>query len=598
MTRAITIALIAMALSGQVRDNRTITGVGTATIIGTVLADDRDRHPLRRARVSLSGSELDIARVTVTDDGGRFAFEGLPAGRYNISAAKDGFVTMSAGADRPGRPGLGIEVKAGQSQVTSVRLPRGAVITGMVRLPTGEPAPGVSVTPLAQRYVANAGERRLMPLTINTVTTDDRGIYRIFGLAAGSYVVGAAPRISGGAPFGVEIVTQSDAEIRRALSEVKEQITSSRPGMLTPPPSAPRAVEAPRRTVTYTSIYYPGTPSERQAAHITVAPGEVRSGIDIDLEYVPTAMIEGYVTAPPEMRVRVGLVDTVPSMGTSATRGATTPGPDGRFTFRSVPPGQYSIVATAYTASARPGTGPESNDTLAWGRTDVILAGEDLTGVTVALRPPVTISGRIVFKGTTPAPPLPTLRVPVPASTFGAGMAFALPNVVLDGHRFTIPGAIPGVYRFPNLPQGVRSPIGPWWLESIVVKDRDILDADLDLQESITDAVVTFSDRASELSGLARYVSGEPFREGLVIVFSADRRKWFANSRRIAAVTTARDGRYVVRNLPAGEYFVTVAVGLDRNEWFDPEVLTSLAESAQRVTISGTEVKIHDLTLR
>ena len=576
------------------RDYRTPGTSGTATITGVVLSDDRDSRPLRRARVTLSGSDIDVARVTITADDGRFIFEQLPQGRYTITAAKDAYVSMSAGADRPERPGLGIEVRAGQTAQTSIRLPRGAVITGIVRLPTGEPAAGFVVGALLQRYVPNLGERRLSADPNTTATTDDRGVYRIFGLPAGTYIVGAAPPVP--LPPGTDLQVLSDTEIKRALSEVKEQIVASRPGMLSAPPSLSKAADPPRGGVTFAPIYYPGTPSDKQAAPIALAAGETRTGIDIDLEYVRTATVTGFVTAPPEARVQVMLANADGSSLFRSVGVTATPMADGAFSFRSLPPGHYAISARATALTAQPGAGPA--EMIWWGRTEVIVSGEDLSAVTLALKPALTLSGQVVFKGNTPPPPLPTLKLPIPAGfTFGFGTQ-NLPNVTVQGNRFMIPGAIPGVYRLRTQPPGIRTPIGTWWLESVAAGGRELLDSELDLQNSVDDAVITFSDRASELSGWVGYVTAAPFREGLVLVFSTNRQTWFLNSRRVAAIAPDKTGRYVVRNLPSGEYFVTVAVGLERNEWFDPEVLASLARSAQRVTISGVEAKTHDLILK
>ena len=172
-----------------------------------------------------------------------------------------------------------------------------------------------------------------------------------------------------------------------------------------------------------------------------------------------------------------------------------------------------------------------------------------------------------------------------------------LPSFLIDGDRFALAGAMPGTYRFFSLPMGVRTPIGPWWLESLVVNRKELLDAELQLQESDDQAVITFTDRPSVVRGTARYASGLPFREGLVVVFGADPRTWFFNSRRVAAVGTTANGVYEIKNLPPGNYLVTVAIGLERNEWFDPEVLASLAGSAQKLTIGRGESKVHDLVL-
>ena len=578
-----------------VRDNRTLSGVGTAAITGMVVSDEREARSLRRARVSITGSELEIGRTTVTTDDGTFSFDQLPAGRYSVTASKDGYVTMSAGADRPGRAGAGVEVRQGETGRVSVRLPKGAVITGIVRLPTGEPAAGISVSPMMRRYVAPAGERRLTASAFTTVATDDRGVYRIFGLAAGTYLVSALPR-SAFAPGGAEIYPVSEADVRRALSEVKAQSTAPRPGMISPSPSASRPAEPPRGGVTLTPVYFPGTPAEKQATPVTVAAGEVRTGIDIDLEYFRTAAIEGFVTLPPGLRAQLLLSNADGSAPNQTVRVSVMTADDGRFSFRSLPPGHYAITARAIAADTRSGATPAQS--LAWGRTEVMLNGDDITGITIPLRPALTLSGRIAFKGSTAAPALPTIRLPIPATAFTGGLSGPLPSVQLEGDRFSMGGALPGVYRFQAPPPGLRAPIGPWWLESVIVKEKDLLDTVLDLRESIDDAVVTFSDRASEVSGTARYQNGQAFREGLVVVFSTNRDTWFLNSRRIAAVQPSATGQYAFRNLPPGDYFITVAVGLERNEWFDPELLASLTATAQRLNIAGTEVKTHDLVLK
>ena len=56
----------------------------------------------------------------------------------------------------------------------------------------------------------------------------------------------------------------------------------------------------------------------------------------------------------------------------------------------------------------------------------------------------------------------------------------------------------------------------------------------------------------------------------MVIAFSTDRGSWFFNSRRIAAVRADAQGRYSLRNLPPGAYFVLQTDELEHGEWFDP----------------------------
>ena len=58
----------------------------------------------------------------------------------------------------------------------------------------------------------------------------------------------------------------------------------------TPPP--------PDRSVTFTTIYYPGSTMASQAGVVSVRAGEERDGVDIMLQLVPTARVEGTVSLP------------------------------------------------------------------------------------------------------------------------------------------------------------------------------------------------------------------------------------------------------------------------------------------------------------
>jgi hypothetical protein len=586
----IAIAVAVMLVSGRPvqaqppRDTRPSDVRGTAVISGTVVSADRTRQPLRRARVMLTGGDLTTGRTAITADDGTFAFDRLPAGRYNLTAAKDAYVTLAFGATRPNRPGARIAVADGERKVISFALPRGAVITGMITTQDGQPLPGLGVTAMAGRYAFAAGERRLA-LAGPAAVTDDQGVYRIFGLPAGDYAVMAAVRPGPDSPFG-ELEEISSAEVRRALSELKEAAAPrAKPGAA-PAPRPAAAVTEPRRRVTLAPAFFPGTPVLARARVVSVAAGEERGGIDFSVDYVPTSKVEGYVTsAAPIQNAVVFLVsrEAELSFGSVGSRSSRV-GPDGRFSVTGVPPGNYiaRVQAGSQSASA-----------------DIAVNGEDLDGVMLTLRPSLTLAGQIVFEGNTPAPAgLPAMKIPVPAGIVGgaAGMIQSIRPIEVgaDG-RFTIPGIMPGPLRFMNPLQGIRAPIGPWWLESITIRGREILDTPLEFSESVDDAVITFTDRASELSGRVTRASADPAPDPYVVVFSVDRDRWFHNSRSVAGVRPSDDGRYVVRNLPAGEYFVAVTSEVDDREWFDPQLLQQLAAGARRVAIAGAESKTLDV---
>jgi hypothetical protein len=180
-----------------------------------------------------------------------------------------------------------------------------------------------------------------------------------------------------------------------------------------------------------------------------------------------------------------------------------------------------------------------------------------------------------------------------------ASSAYVFPPAQIDsGGGFRITGLLPGPYRLSTATQAVRTPIGGWWLKSLVVNGRDLLDSPLELRQDVDDAVVTFTDRATEITGTLTDARGNGVPEMFVVAFSADRSAWFFNSRRVAGVRPDAQGRYAIRNLPPGDYRIVAVPDLDQGEWFDPAVLERLLPAAVAVTLTPAEKKAHDLVVR
>jgi hypothetical protein len=236
-----------------------------------------------------------------------------------------------------------------------------------------------------------------------------------------------------------------------------------------------------------------------------------------------------------------------------------------------------------------------------WFSADVVVDGEDLTAL--AALTPIAIHGRVVFDGSRPPPDLSGMKLPNLGAALTLGnFQLPLPRIDLEpGGRFVMSGVVPGVYKLgatsSRALQGIRTSIGPWWLKSIVIDGRDILDAPLELRQSTDDAVVTFADQASEISGAVRDASGAA-SDVFVVAFPTDRSAWFFNSRRIAAVRPDPQGRYSVRNLPPGTYHVVATADLEQGEWFEAATLDRLIALTGSITITGPEKYSIDLVRR
>src|SRR5262245_25995091 len=195
---AVVIACGAAAAAAQVRDGPRVAP--TASIAGVAFVDGAARQPARRVRVTLTDTARVIpGRTTTTDDNGAFAFQGIPAGRFELQAFKNGYLRASYGASRPDRAGTPIAVKDGDAITgRAMRSVRGGGIAGAGGDPRGRPVPGITGRVSRLGYDAVTGEPTLsVPASSFVAPTDDRGEYRAYGLPPGGYLVQVTPPVSG-----------------------------------------------------------------------------------------------------------------------------------------------------------------------------------------------------------------------------------------------------------------------------------------------------------------------------------------------------------------------------------------------------------------
>jgi protocatechuate 3,4-dioxygenase beta subunit len=124
----------------------------------------------------------------VTNDDGRYQFTGLAAGRYTVTLFAAAFVPPIR--EQPGPPGKTVTLTEGETADLDFALTRGAVITGRVRDATGQPVIGEVVNIAAVDANGQGRSTTSRPSgNLANQETDDRGIYRLYGLPAGRYRV-------------------------------------------------------------------------------------------------------------------------------------------------------------------------------------------------------------------------------------------------------------------------------------------------------------------------------------------------------------------------------------------------------------------------
>jgi hypothetical protein len=545
---------------------------GTATISGTVV--DADNKPMRLVAVRIEGDPR-ASRTVITDDAGRFAFTRVPAGDFYLRAKKPAYPEVSYGAKRPGRAGARLQVKDGTRIADIVlRMERGAVLTGTVFNDRGQPAPNVSVSAYRVYTGLDGSFSTSGVLTGSTFPqTDDRGVYRFYGLPAGEYIVGTSPFFGSGSAARAP----SDDEIREAFARAAQSL---QPGS-TPAPKTP--VQNAQQ-VDYAPVFYPDAPNAAAAARITVAAGEERAGLDLRLTLRPMSTISGQVTNAPDPRqIEMNLYSRV-----QGSTMFTSSNPDGSFVFRGLPAGDY-------TATARfrgPGLLVASQD--------VTLNGRDAPALTLALGPPLTVSGRVVIQrsGTAPPPSFSQLRVnalPVLAKS-SASPTSATPAA--DG-TFVLEGMIPGAYQIAMSLGGVSGASVPFAVVSVSIGSRDITDVGTEVAAGIPaePVTITLSDQMPELSGHITKSDGKPATDYYVVAVAADQKYWIWSTRRIKSARPDADGRYVFANLPAGTYRVAATTDLENSDLSDRSFLEQILAASAEVVVAPGEKKIFDLKI-
>jgi protocatechuate 3,4-dioxygenase beta subunit len=572
-----------------------------ATIAGQVV-DATTGKPVSAAVVSISGPGISM-RVTPSGSGrpaptvlpiltgadGRFVFRDLAAGTFTISATKSGY--SNAPASRSA--GQSVAVTDSQREVSvAVRLWKNAVISGTVLDEAGEAVAGVQVRALGR---AMSGGRIRYASSTAVGITDDRGVYRFSNLLPGDYlVVASSPAIGmrisamedvartgrSSGELGVELQRFGPVASQGAIA-VGDAIVITGRGAAIPP--QPR--DRPRSVHIYPPTFHPSTQSPRQASAVSVAPGEERTGIDVQLQPTPTVRVSGSLTSP-QGPASMASLRLIPASGDEfAIDGfAAVTGTDaaGAFTFPAVVPGQYLL-----RSSTRSGTDVH------WVDMPISVPETDLDGVATVLRPGLSISGRVEFEGSAPRPERAQIPVRLELAD-GTPATFPPASPVNTASpAFTLKGYAAGKY----LVQVTGSPPG-WMFKSAMLNGVDVSETPFDFGADLADLVVAFTDRWTGLGGT---VQGVAAAAAIVVVFPVDAQRWVdygSMPRRLKSARATAQGKFGISSLPPGDYFAIAIPEDQAGDWRDPATLDALARIATRVSIGDGEYRTIDLPLR
>jgi protocatechuate 3,4-dioxygenase beta subunit len=283
---------------------------GGAQIVGRVIDAD-SKAPIAGVRVTLlpnarpAPMTLLTPPMAMTDENGRFSFDGIAAGQLRITAQKQGFAFEPTDAPV-------IEARAGQAITVDLSLRRGGALTGRILDERGEPLSEIRVS--AMRRLPGRGDRRMAMGGPGSVT-NDLGEFRLAGLSAGEYVV-----------------------------------------MATGPLHSPFTGGAAASSTTWAPTYYPGTINQAEAHLVSLAQADTVTGLEFRLIAAPAFRVSGIAIDESGKPVPDAMITIVPASARS--QGGFAPplmgrsNTDGTFAIGGVMAGKYVLMASRMIRSA------------------------------------------------------------------------------------------------------------------------------------------------------------------------------------------------------------------------------------------------------
>jgi 5-hydroxyisourate hydrolase-like protein (transthyretin family) len=519
----LTLLLIVIALpraNSQTADD----SQNKCSLQGSVV-DSKTGQPLKGAEVMLrpmSMGNRGEPNSAMSDAEGHFSFGGLAPGRYRLAASRNGYLSRDPRFGASLRTSL-VTLSAGQQAADVVlSLVPSAVIAGRVTNEGDEAVPNVSVQ--AMKYTYQGDKRQLSD--VGTASTNDRGEYRIWGLAPGKYYIRAThPRAA-----------------------------AMRPGNLV-----------------YVPIFYPGVSDPSRTQAIELHPGDELTGIDLNFVSLRSVRVSGHVlnsSSVPAKGVQVSLVGG--SGGMAFPVGQASTDAKGAFEIRGAPPGSYTLIAEQF--------GNADADKVMRGRTPVEVGEVNLSDVEVVTGPGTSVTGHVRIEGKT-NPDLTKLTVALDPQDDLSSMGFA-PDVS------SIPVRPDGTFTFHDVPEGIYRinviplPSGYYLKPS---GEGDAIEAGVKVGRNHAVAVeLTLSAGAGSIVGIVAK-DQQPFSGAtVVLVPDAPRR---GQPRFYRQAVTDSGGRFTLSSVTPGDYKLFAWEQIERGMYLDPDFLQSYEDSGKPVRV-------------
>jgi len=515
-----TLLLYSVSAAAQTTSSQVTTNSSqpAGTIKGRVV--NEAGRPLPNAIIAaVKFSAMRADTTTVTDRDGNFELTGLEPASYRLFARLVAYTPLLSDF------GSATENQYRTGESVTLVLTKGGVITGTVRNETGEPVEGVRV-----RASIIGDTRRLQfpyGLLGTEQVTDDRGVYRIYGLATGTYVVRA-----GG------------------------------PGEAQPEPN-PYETDVP--------TYAPSS-NRDTADEISVRAGEETSNVDIRYRGGRGHLVSGSASgAKGAETVGFGIFLAPAKDSSSLWTAMPRQTIDGKhFALEGVDDGDYDLVAVSARATGEWMFSPSKR---------ITVKGADVTGIELIADQLSSVSGRVVLDETK-VPECSDTRRPLFTEITVSALknekevsAYRLPvmlplsstaNVDAQGN-VALKNLLPARYYFVTQFAGKY-----WYLQSISLPSPSAtgskpIDAartwtTLNPGNQLSGLTITLAHGAASFRG---QVTGETLSKNLFVYFIPAEKDKADDVLRFHAAAVSADGKVALNHLAPGRYRVLVQEASD-----------------------------------
>jgi protocatechuate 3,4-dioxygenase beta subunit len=518
------------------------------TISGTI-TDASTELPIQKSVITLSEderdySEKDRSRTAISDANGHYEFRDVRPGTYVLSADKPGFLYSRYGSRKSSSRDLPTPLTIVEDQTLSgidIGLVRSAAISGKVVNEDGDPISNAHLSVL--QYSNLTGKRRLLPA--GNAESDDRGDYRIHGLAPGKYYVQCT--------VGAAEAVIAAADDKRA----------------------------------YPIVYYPNAFSVDEAVPITITPGAEETA-GFNLVAVPSHTVRGKVIGADAARVQISIAQAASVSRMYYGSSATLASKDGSFELKNILPGTYWLTVHRISENRRQ---PVSKK--------IVVGDADLNNVVISFA-----GSNIEIHGTVHA--LGNTSVDLTKLVIGAGPGVGYDSDSDDGPMFF--GGRPtdtkkdGSFTInfdqssENLFLSVYSRFGglkDWYLKSVFFGTAEVTDTGF-VPAPGGELHVFVSPDGAQIQGVVTDKSDKPVPGAIIVTVPETSRRRRRDLYQIGQ--SDQLGHFQIRGVAPGNYNLFAFESIGDQPYYDPEFLKQ--HISQSTELEADEKGHYSVTLK